>query len=215
MLEPWRFAFGHVEEIDGRVVCHVCGRTYKWLPTHTLAKHDLSADGYRRRFGLSKGQTLSSPGFFAVKSQATHAKRDAGIFENFEKGHARRPPKDRATGPHSFQTRRAMSIAKGGTGAVGKLPVITEKEFMRQVMDVARLFGWEHYHAWLSIHSPRGWPDLALCRPPRLILAELKREAGILSPSQDKWLALLRACPGIETYLWRPPDIDAIAEILR
>ena len=59
---------------------------------------------------------------------------------------------------------------------------VTEKEFMRQVSDLARIFGWRVYHPWLSIHSERGWPDLALVKPPRLILAELKRENGRVSP---------------------------------
>ncbi len=92
---------------------------------------------------------------------------------------------------------------------------LSEKEFQRQVTDLAKILGWEPYHAWLSIHSPRGWPDLALCRPPRLILAELKREKGTLSPSQERWLALLRECPGIETFVWRPSDLEQIAAVLR
>lgn len=95
-------------------------------------------------------------------------------------------------------------------------PALSEKEFQRQVVDLAaKIFGWETYHAWLSIHSPRGWPDLALCRPPRLILAELKREKGTLSPSQERSIGLLRACPGVEVYVWRPSDLDAIREVLR
>jgi hypothetical protein len=48
---------------------------------------------------------------------------------------------------------------------------ITEKEFLRQVADLGRLFGWRTYHPWLSIHSERGWPDVAMVRPPCLILA--------------------------------------------
>lgn len=92
---------------------------------------------------------------------------------------------------------------------------VTEREFLRQVSELARLFQWRVYHPWLSIHSERGWPDVALCRPPRLVLAELKREKGKTTPSQDEWLALLAGCPGVETYLWRPSDFDRMAEILR
>lgn len=86
---------------------------------------------------------------------------------------------------------------------------------MGHVVDAARMCGFEVYHPWLSVRSPRGWPDLALCKPPRLILAELKTAKGRTSADQDKWLSLLGACPGVETYLWRPADWDHIVRILR
>lgn len=92
---------------------------------------------------------------------------------------------------------------------------LTEKEWLRQVQDLARILGWETYHAWLSIHSPRGFPDLALVRPPRLILAELKRQSGKTTPAQDHWLDLLQRCPGVEVFTWRPADIERVAEVLR
>ena len=33
--------------------------------------------------------------------------------------------------------------------------------------------------------------------------------------SGSLWLALLAGCPGVETYLWRPADLERIAEVLR
>lgn len=95
------------------------------------------------------------------------------------------------------------------------LPLTTECEFQRQVLDLAGILGWTVYHPALSKWSERGWPDLALVRPPRFVLAELKRENGKTTIHQDRWLGLLRACPGVETYLWRPSDLDAIASVLR
>ncbi len=96
-----------------------------------------------------------------------------------------------------------------------KLPAITEREFQRQVLEVAALYGWSSYHPMLSKWSERGWPDLALCRPPRLVFAELKRENGKTSEHQERWLGMLRACPGVEVFLWRPSDLEDIALILR
>ncbi len=96
-----------------------------------------------------------------------------------------------------------------------KPPAVTEAQFQRQVLDLARIFGWTAYHPMLSKWSERGWPDLALVRPPRIVLAELKRENGKTTVHQDRWLELLRACPGVETFLWRPSDFDAIATVLR
>ena len=83
------------------------------------------------------------------------------------------------------------------------------------MQDLAAVLGWRFYHPYLSIRSAPGWPDLALCRPPRLILAELKRDGGTLTPDQVEWIELLRACPGVETYVWFPRDLAAIAVVLR
>jgi hypothetical protein len=92
---------------------------------------------------------------------------------------------------------------------------LTEKEWQAQVLELAGLLGWATYHPWLSIHSPRGWPDLALVRPPRLLLVELKSEKGKVTPAQQHWLELLGACPGVEAHVWRPSDWDAVTEILK
>jgi hypothetical protein len=99
--------------------------------------------------------------------------------------------------------------------AADALPPVTEREFQRQVLDLAGIFGWTTYHPMLSKWSERGWPDLALVRPPRLVFAELKRENGKTTEHQDRWLGLLRAVPGIEVHLWRPSDLEAIALVLR
>lgn len=83
----------------------------------------------------------------------------------------------------------------------------------------------------------KGWPDLVLvrARDRRLIFAELKAEAGRLSDEQYRVLDLLRTLvfegkiyhgddaftdlagmvPRIEVYVWRPSDLETIAEILR
>jgi hypothetical protein len=67
----------------------------------------------------------------------------------------------------------------------------------------------------LSKWSERGWPDLAMVRPPHLVFAELKSESGRVTVHQERWLALLAGCPGVETYLWRPSDLERISEVLR
>jgi hypothetical protein len=92
---------------------------------------------------------------------------------------------------------------------------VTEKDLERFVKDAARTFGWRRYHTHRSDFSPAGWPDEALCRPPRLILAELKSEKAPTSPAQEEWLSDLRRVEVIEVHLWRPKDCDAIARIMR
>jgi hypothetical protein len=63
------------------------------------------------------------------------------------------------------------------------------------------------------VEGDKGHPDLVLVRPPRLVYAELKSDAGRLAAEQQAWLADLRAC-GVEAYVWRPGDWDAIEGLL-
>jgi VRR-NUC domain len=91
---------------------------------------------------------------------------------------------------------------------------VTEGQLQRQVLQLARLRGWLAYHPYDSRHSEAGWPDLALCRPPRLLLVELKSSRGRVSQAQRRWLDLLGQCPGVECYCWRPADWPGIVEAL-
>lgn len=91
----------------------------------------------------------------------------------------------------------------------------TERDLQRQVTDIAKMFRWQIYHPFLSKWSEKGFPDLTLIRPPRLVFAELKRDKAKTTPAQDEWLELLGACPGVEVYVWRPADLDAIVAVLR
>ena len=54
---------------DGeRVQCHVCGEWYLHLGVHTNAAHGLTADAYRRRFGLMRKTKLGGPAWLAMRS---------------------------------------------------------------------------------------------------------------------------------------------------
>ena len=92
---------------------------------------------------------------------------------------------------------------------------ITEKEFMLQVRDLAKIFNWRWYHPFLSTWSERGYPDATLVRPPRLIFVEFKVGKNTLSDAQKEWQALLTECEGCEYYVWYPEDIETIAEVLK
>lgn len=99
---------------------------------------------------------------------------------------------------------------------------ISEKDFERQIRDLAKLFGYIYYHTWRSFHSPAGFPDCVLVRlepEPRLIFAELKTDDLKNSqPSIDQWVwlyILQQLSAPVECYLWRPSDVEKIAEVLR
>jgi hypothetical protein len=98
-------------------------------------------------------------------------------------------------------------------GQVLTLPV-AEKALLDQVKELAQMTGWWFHHQTLSIFSAKGWPDVTLIKPPRMVLAELKTETGKVTPEQEECLALLRRVPGVEVYVWRPSDFEKIKAIL-
>lgn len=129
---------------------------------------------------------------------------------------------------------------------------LTEIEFQRQLVGphgLATMLGWQHVHhrpaktehGWrtpVSGELGKGWPDLVLVRErdSRLIFAELKSDAGRVTPDEQRVLEVLRSLvfdpaafwpieprtwdetqrpPRVDVVVWRPRDFDAIAEILR
>lgn len=89
---------------------------------------------------------------------------------------------------------------------------LSEREWQKQVVQLATTLGWAAYHVMDSRRSSHGWPDLALVRD-RVIYAELKTAKGKLSVHQTRWLALLTQA-GAECYLWRPSDLEEVGAVL-
>ena len=101
---------------------------------------------------------------------------------------------------------------------------LAEADFLSQVVDLAHLCGWKVHHSrpartakgWCTpIQGDAGFPDLVLCRPPYIILAELKSETGKLSPAQQDWVAALEVSTSADVRVWRPSDWDEIVRVLR
>jgi hypothetical protein len=92
---------------------------------------------------------------------------------------------------------------------------MSERDRQQRVLDLAALRGWRAFHPHDSRRSTAGWPDVAAVRRGRLVLAELKAEAGRVSAEQRAWLVDLSACPGVEVHLWRPSDWPAVQQVLR
>ena len=97
----------------------------------------------------------------------------------------------------------------------------SEAVFQDAVIRIAKMRGWECFHpkphqiranVWRS--DGRGFPDLTMAREGRIIFAELKTAKGNLSVDQKKWLFHLSASKNAEVYVWRPADLEKIAEIL-
>ncbi len=105
----------------------------------------------------------------------------------------------------------------------------SEADLDAEIRRLCRVYGWRYYHSFLSIRSTKGFPDLCLVRAPRVAFCELKKQGGRLTEArlvrtnrgyprwvegQKEWLRDLAGCPGVETYIWYPADINDVVTIL-
>lgn len=106
-------------------------------------------------------------------------------------------------------------------------PTASEKLFQAKVMQIAAQYGWRVAHfrpsltsngRWLTaIAGDAGYPDLTLAHPTKGILfAELKAPTGRVTKEQELWLKFLQtgASVGTRVALWRPQDLDLVAQTL-
>ena len=94
------------------------------------------------------------------------------------------------------------------------VPRVTERAFQSQVEQYARMMGWLVSHAFLSIGSVAGFPDLICLRGGEMVVAELKSTTGKTTEAQEQWLFSFRAVPGARVFVWKPDD-ESWAEIER
>ncbi len=90
---------------------------------------------------------------------------------------------------------------------------VTEKTWQAELVQLARMLGFKHYHTYRSVRSPAGWPDLALVRE-RLVLIEVKKNDGRVSPAQADWIRHLHSA-GVEVYVARPDHLQQLALVLQ
>jgi hypothetical protein len=100
---------------------------------------------------------------------------------------------------------------------------MTETELASSLRRAAKDHGWIEHVAWVSMHSPKGWPDLTFAKGLFLVVWELKNETGKATPDQIVWLdwwrnfsvhvhqvpASYKNRPQIHVALVRPKDIEA------
>jgi hypothetical protein len=104
------------------------------------------------------------------------------------------------------------------------LPGVSEAEFLRQILTLARLHGWLVAH-FRPAHTRTGWrtavqgdgigfPDVVMVRGRRLAVVEVKSQKGTLTASQERWLAKFEDA-GARAFIWRPSDWAEIEAFLR
>jgi hypothetical protein len=120
---------------------------------------------------------------------------------------AGRPSPCRICRPH---LRRAGVLV-----VVPRAAQLSERDWQQRVVDLAQIRGWRWHHTYNSQRSTPGWPDLAMTRRGRFVVAELKTAKGRVTVEQRQWLDALAACPGLEVHTWRPSDWPTVLEVLR
>jgi len=92
---------------------------------------------------------------------------------------------------------------------------LSEKEFQRAVVRLAKMCRFVVYHTWTSQHSESGYPDLVMVHEIEdvEIVAELKTQMGQPTYAQWWWLMKLQRM-GRDAYLWRPSDWPEIEQKL-
>lgn len=102
---------------------------------------------------------------------------------------------------------------------------ISEETFTKQVIQLARVFGWRVAHfrpamtkrgRWVTPvqGDGKGFPDLFMLRHNRAIAAELKSAKGTVTPEQELWLEAAKRA-NFEAYIWKPSDIDEVERVLK
>lgn len=89
----------------------------------------------------------------------------------------------------------------------------TEAEYQAWIVRLARANGWLVYHTYNSMKSDKGWPDVVLCKPPRLCIWEVKSAKGKPTPEQEVWVKALKEC-GEDAQVVYPCDWRAVEATL-
>jgi hypothetical protein len=101
---------------------------------------------------------------------------------------------------------------------------ISEAEFQKVVISLAKLHRWRVMHTqpaqirpgkWITPNTGnQGFPDLVMSHPYRgTIFVELKKEKGVVSNTQWEWINSLQDS-GEEVHIWRPKDLEKISDRL-
>ncbi len=99
--------------------------------------------------------------------------------------------------------------------AAGAIPPESEAQFQAAIVQLAKVLGWGLiYHTYDSRRSAAGFPDLILCRPPRVVALECKRTGGKITTAQEEWIRALSAS-NVEAYIVWPESMPFIASLLQ
>lgn len=75
------------KDVEGKIICHICGRSYNKLGAHIIQKHKITADKYREMFELNRNQSLTSEPLREVYRKNKNIEKIHIHRITFKKGH--------------------------------------------------------------------------------------------------------------------------------
>lgn len=75
------------KDIEGKIICHICGRSYNKLGAHIVQKHKITVDKYKELYGLNRKQSLVSEELLKVYKNNKNTKNIDLYRKTFKKGH--------------------------------------------------------------------------------------------------------------------------------
>lgn len=75
------------QDIEGKIICHICGRSYNKLGAHIIQKHKISIDRYKEMFELNRSQSLTSKALREVFKNNKNTDNVIIHRKTFKKGH--------------------------------------------------------------------------------------------------------------------------------
>lgn len=139
------------------------GKLYVWsLGHHIVRAHDMTVDDYRDRFGLARGEPLTSPATRARFVAAISATISDGKLDAHYAGNAGRASEAATIGAREYYVRRAEGLAE--KKGAPSLPRAAIEAVVQQIEAGAKVatavkrgsISYSAYHAGLARH-----PDLA------------------------------------------------------
>lgn len=102
---------------------------------------------------------------------------------------------------------------------------MTEEQLKAAVLELATMYQWKVFSVTNSTRlikkgngfirvkniNPQGngFPDLVLVRRGQIIFVELKQDGRYPELEQKEWLAALAVGGPVQTFVWRPKDLEA------
>lgn len=88
-------------------------------------------------------------------------------------------------------------------------PYITEREMQDAIRTAALRNQWHFYHTHDARRSDGGFPDCVCVKDGRMLVFELKKQSGRVSPQQRRWIAAFDGVPMVLAAVVRPvPKAD-------
>lgn len=106
---------GEITYIDGKPVCHICGKSFHRLMTHVRQKHNLTALEYKKEFGLNTGKGITSEASSQKSREAVYNNPDIikALTENGKKSRFKINSKGRTKDMVSLQERNRLKVESG------------------------------------------------------------------------------------------------------